>query len=164
MEALSVRLIEILEEENRVYSDILDISRRKTRIIVDGKVDQLDRLTRTEQQMVIGIGRLEKEREGIIRQLAGHMGVERKDINIDMLRDRLRGGLKDRLSKAKDEIGKTLDELKKVNELNSQLIQKSLEYIDFSINLIAGDASRSTYSGGKGKDRKEGISFFDHKV
>lgn len=164
MESLLTRLIEILEEENRIYKDILDISRRKTQIIVDGKVKDLDRLTRTEQQMVVTVGRLEKERQEIVQKIAGSMDIVEDEISIDLLNDRLNGEIKDRLSGVKEEIAITLDELKRVNDLNSQLVKKSLEYIDFTINLITDNSSHNTYNSNKEKDSKDGISFFDHKA
>jgi len=164
MESVLIGFVEIIEEENQIYKDILDISRRKTQIIVDGKVSKLDHLTKTEQQMVVTIGRLEEEREEVIRKIAVHTGVERERIDMDFLKNRLNERLRDKFSKVLEEISLTLDELKKLNDFNSELIKKSLEYINFSINLIADNSSRHIYSNGKGKDEKEGVSFFDQKV
>lgn len=163
MESLIGRLIEILEEENRIYGDILDISRRKTNVIVDGKVNELDRLTGTEQQLVLAIGRLEEQREEIVREIAGRMGISREKINVRAVMDGIGGEMKDELRRVTDHLFSTLEELKEVNDLNSQLIRKSLEYIDFSINLLAGSEFRALYSDKKGK-KGEDRSFFDQKV
>lgn len=54
-----------------------------------------------------------------------------------------------------------------MNDLNGQLLEQSLEYIDYSINLIAGSGMEtgSLYEDiGKGKNRSSKKNIFDTKV
>ena len=132
------RLIEILEKESALYRDILDLSRHKTNTIVEGKISQLEQLTGVEQRLLLSVGGLEQQREEVVDQLARLLDIPADQLNISMAVKQAEDGLKERLAALKDEIENTLKDLKEVNDLNSELIKKSLEYIDFSINLIAG--------------------------
>ncbi len=164
MEGLWKKLIEILEKESGLYKDILELSRHKTNTIVEGKVAELEQITRVEQKMLLNIGGLEQQREDAVNQLARSLNVPADQLSIDLAIDKVGADLKERLVALKDDIAAQLKELKQVNDLNSQLIEKSLEYIDFSINLIAGSPSDVTYNTAKGKGKDKGVSFFDQKV
>jgi flagellar biosynthesis/type III secretory pathway chaperone len=164
MEGLWERLIEVLEKESSLYRDILALSRHKTNTIVEGKVGQLEQLTGVEQKMLLSIGGLERQREETVNELARFLGIPADQLNISLAVQKAGEGLKERLADLRDEITMTLKELKEVNDLNSDLIEKSLEYIDFSINLIAGCPSDVTYSDKKGRGEDKGVSFFDQKV
>jgi flagellar biosynthesis/type III secretory pathway chaperone len=164
MEGLWERLIEVLEKESALYRDILALSKHKTNTIVEGKVSQLEQLTGVEQKMLLSIGGLERQREETVNELARFLGIPADQLNISLAVQKAGEGLKERLADLRDEITMTLKELKEVNDLNSDLIEKSLEYIDFSINLIAGCPSDVTYSDKKGRGEDKGVSFFDQKV
>ena len=164
MDSLWERLIDILEKESALYRDILDLSRHKTNIIVEGKVSELEQFIGVEQKMLLGVGNLEQQREETVSRLARHIGVPADQFNISLAIQQAGESLRDRFAGLKDEISCILKELKEVNDMNSQLIEKSLEYIDFSINLIAGDPTDVTYSAKKGKGKDKGGNLFDQKV
>lgn len=164
MENLWEKLIGILEEENILYKDILALSRHKTGTIVEGKVSELEQLTKVEQRMMISIGNLEQQREAAVEGLTRHLNIPAEELNISLAVEQVGEGLGNRLNVLKLEISEILKELKKVNDLNSQLIERSLEYIDFSMNLIAGNSSEVTYSAKKGGDKGKGGSLFDYKA
>ncbi len=164
MEGLWDKLIEILEKESGLYRDILELSRHKTSTIVEGKVSELEQITRVEQKILLNVGGLEQQREEAVKQLASHMKMQADQLNLGLVVEEAQENLKDKFISLKDEIASILNELKEVNDLNSHLIEKSLEYIDFSMNLITGSPSDVTYSAKKGKGKGEGKSFFDQKV
>jgi flagellar biosynthesis/type III secretory pathway chaperone len=164
MKGLWERLIEILEKESALYRDILDLSRHKTNTIVEGKVSQLEQLTGVEQKLLLNVGGLEQQREEVVGQLARLLDIPADELNISVAVEQAEDGFKEKLTALKDEIENTLKDLKEVNDLNSELIKKSLEYIDFSINLIAGGPEDVTYDAKKGRDKGKGASFFDQKV
>ena len=96
--------------------------------------------------------------------MARHLDVPADQFNISLAIKKAGEDLQDKFAGLKDEISSILKELKEVNDLNSQLIEKSLEYIDFSINLIAGDLPDITYNAKKSGGKDKGGSFFDQKV
>jgi DNA-binding Xre family transcriptional regulator len=81
-ESLVDRLIDIINREADIYSDILKISENKTNVIVNGKVSELEGLVSLEQTMIVNMGKLEDEREDVVKKLASQLNVEPANVNI----------------------------------------------------------------------------------
>ncbi|HHW49619.1 MAG TPA: flagellar protein FlgN [Clostridiaceae bacterium] len=159
------KLIDILEQENEIYTDILNMSKNKTDIIVKGKISELENIVKLEQSYIARIGKLENEREEIVEKIARQLVLDKDDINISGIIKKLDQENAARLKTCRESIMLTLKELKSVNELNSNLTKNSLEYIDFSINLLASiDSTANNYSNsGRVNDPKK-RSFLDMKL
>lgn len=158
-------LIDILEQENRIYEEILKISKNKTNIIVEGKVTELENIVKLEQALVIQMGRLENLREEVVEKLAASLRINPSDITISELAKHLEKEQSQKLKNVQDKLGGTLKELRNSNELNSKLIKNSLDYINFSINVLTdagvlGNNYGNTGHVGEGKKR----SFFDVRL
>lgn len=158
-------LANILEQEARVYDSILNISKNKTKIIVEGKVTELENIVKLEQSLVLQIGRLENLREEIVEKCAEQLGVNPSDITVSELVKHLKGGNAQKLKASQQKMASTLSDLKNTNDLNSKLIKNSLDFINFSINLFvdAGAGSNNYGSTGQAADTSK-RSFFDVKL
>ncbi len=158
---------EILNSEHDLYRDMLEISKSKKDVIVKGKVAELDKLVKLEQNMIFDIGQLERKREAEVAKLCATLGMNSSSINISELMKVLRPEQNRKLEAAQDKLRKVLAELKTVNDLNGQLIQQSLEYIDYSINLVAGAGMEtgSLYEDlGKNKNKQRDKNIFNAKA
>ena len=65
MASLIDSLINIMDDENRQYTALLDLSNNKTAAIVNGNVEQLQEIFGKEQKLIDVITRLETEREAL---------------------------------------------------------------------------------------------------
>jgi flagellar biosynthesis/type III secretory pathway chaperone len=160
-------IISILKEEYGYYKDILELSKSKKKIITEGKVGELDKIVKLEQNMILNIGQLEKKREEEVSKLCSILGVKHDKITVSEIAKVIQEEQKNELEKVQSELLEILSELKSVNDLNGQLLEQSLEYIDYSINLIAGSGMEtgSLYEDiGKGKNRSSKKNIFDTKV
>ena len=108
MASLIEELIMVLGEEERIYSEIIPLAEKKTRIIVKNDLQSLTSITEEEQALVSRISKLEKKRQEVIR-------------NIGVVMDKLKS---------------TISLLAMLNERNQMLIKQSLEMIDFDMNLL----------------------------
>ncbi len=130
------KLGDVLERECGVYTDILDLSKNKRDAIIKGRVSELEKLLEIEQNLIIMAGKLENEREELAGQLAQEKGIAKEDVNMSKLADFSEDDEAEELTKTRQKILDILGELKDTNELNSRLVRNSLEYINFSINLL----------------------------
>jgi flagellar biosynthesis/type III secretory pathway chaperone len=161
-------VIDILKKEQGCYKDILELSRTKNKLIIEGKVAELDKIVKLEQSMIFNIGQLERKREEEVAALARVLNLSDTQLPIselmNMLQPELRKGLEDIHAKLKE----TFSELKSVNDINGQLLEQSLEYIDFSINMITSSSAPtgSLYEdiNVRGKDKQGKKNIFDTKV
>lgn len=165
MDNLVNELVQVLDQEARVYDDILRISKNKTNIIVQGKVSELESITKLEQSLVLQIGRLEDLREGLTKKLSDALGIKMSEVTVSELVKHIGGEQAGKLKDCQGRITGVVNELKNTNELNSKLIKNSLEYINFSINIFANADMGSNNYGNTGQvnDSKK-RNLFDMKL
>ena len=166
---LDSRLVEklscILEKEAEVYSGFLDLSKRKTEVIINGKVTELENITKSEQVLVDRVGELEGIREQVVSEIASDTNSEPSCLTISSIIDGLDAVRAEKLKKTRDNIIYTVEEIRKINRLNKALIDNSLEYADFSINLMSSASNRGVKYSRDGKEGNgEKRSLFDVKL
>lgn len=159
------RLIEVLNKETAMYEVILKLSKNKNEVIVEGKVSELESITSLEQSVIIQLGKLEIEREELVDKLAVQLKVKASDISLASLEKMLSKEHAEKLKGCHKVLPKLINELREVNTLNSKLIRNSLEYIDFSINILtnAGSTGNNYGNSGQSNDSKK-RNFFDMKL
>lgn len=131
-------LIAVLQQECEEYNGLLELSDRKTPVIVAGDLDQLQKITDEEQEWVGRIAHLEKKRVEITADIAD---VLNKDVKTMKLRDLVqmlsaRPAEQKQLSEACDGLREAVDQVQAVNERNRDLIQHSLELVEFDMNIL----------------------------
>ena len=131
-------LIAVLQQECEEYNGLLELSDRKTPVIVAGDLDQLQKIPHEEQEWVGRIAHLEKKRVEITADIAD---VLNKDVKTMKLRDLVqmlsaRPAEQKQLSEACDGLREAVDQVQAVNERNRDLIQHSLELVEFDMNIL----------------------------
>lgn len=160
-------VIDILKKEYEYYKDLIEVSKSKKDIIVKGKVSELDKLVKLEQNMIFDIGQLERKREEEVAKLCRALEINDSQVTASELAKSVRDEFRDELEDIQNKLRETFSELKALNDINGQLIEQSLEYIDYSINLLAGSGMEtgSLYEDiGKKKNKQIKKNIIDTKV
>lgn len=131
-------LIEVLEQESREYEGLLDLSQKKTPVIVNGDLEQLQKITDDEQELVSRIHNLDKKRVEVISDIAN---VLNRDVNTLKLANLIgmlaaRPAEQAKLAEAHDRLQESVRGLKRINEQNKELLNNALELVEFEMNLI----------------------------
>lgn len=133
-------LLDTLEKQEQLYTKLLELSTRKTPIIIKGDITALQAITDEEQLVVDDINQLEKTREEVMKDIAN---VINKDVNtlklihlIEMLKNQ--PSEQKRLAQVNDKLKETTKQMKRVNEQNRELIANALEMVSFDLNLLKG--------------------------
>ncbi|NMA85454.1 MAG: flagellar protein FlgN [Epulopiscium sp.] len=168
MASLIHELITVLEEEKNCYEEILSTSEQKTNYIVEGDMPSLQALTTTEQSLAGKAFRLDKKREEIIADMAIVLGQDPKTLQLSFLIKKMNNmpTEQQQLQTLQQALTELVEQLKQVNELNKQLLEQSLDFIDFTVRAL-----QSQYSGvgpslyeSKGQEADyRGQHFFDRK-
>ncbi|MBR1702230.1 MAG: flagellar protein FlgN [Lachnospiraceae bacterium] len=151
-------LIDILGRESTEYEGLLEISQRKTPVIVSGNLEDLQKITDEEQNVVNKLNVLERERVQVTKDIAT---VLNRDVNKLTLTN-LIGLLQARpaeqgaLAELHDRLHRTVHELQRVNEQNGSLLKDALEMVEFEINMLqasrlapeTANYNRGAYSAG----------------
>lgn len=140
----------VLEQEIDVYKNILDLSIKKTDIVVNGHIKKLEEITEEEQRLIIKIGKLEDIRENVMYNMKKELGIE-EELNMTMLNEYLEESDNEFIENLKNQLMYILNQLKERNVLNGSLINDSLEYINLNIDLLTNSTIDNTYD-----DRQKG--------
>ncbi len=155
VDVLLENLIKILEFEKRYYLKLIDISTKKTDIIIKGDIVELKNITEQEQIMVSQILKGEQTRISIVEQLAKIFKVDSENLTVTQIIDKIGSKHRKKISDKRLEMKRSIEELKSINDKNSELIKNAIDYIDFSINLLTGAGVYSTNYSGFGEGRRE---------
>lgn len=160
------QLILALNKECEIYEEVLRLAKQKRRIIIEGRVKELDSITRKEQGMIVTLGKLENIRDSIVKNILKEIEIKNDVQNITELVKYIENESKEKILEIKEKLMKILDQVKNENDLNSKLIKQSLEYIEFNKNLITSlESQGSTYGANADeKDIKVKSNLFDVKV
>ena len=146
MASLTQELIDTLNEQNNIYKSLLDVASKKKVAIIQNDVKTLQQFVKDENLLVGKNQRLEKKRIELFCDIATVLGKP-LDITLKQIIESIKDkeGEKE-LTQIRTKMLKTLPKLKAINDQNQELLQMSMDYIDFSINLIRSSTEqRPTY-------------------
>ena len=142
MASLIENLISVLEQENSEYEVLLELSRKKTPVIVKGDIERLQEITDEEQNIIDRIHALEGKREEHIHDIANVINKDVEQMKLENLIRLLEKSPKEqkKLSEIHDRLRQTLSQMKNVNEHNRMLLAGALELVEFDINFSQQNA------------------------
>ncbi len=138
MASLIEELINTLDLENSEYEELLKLSKEKTPVIIKGDVMVLNEMVAREQLHTDRLAVLENKRTQVVKDIATVLNKDVNKITIKDIIDLLKGQDKEQeaLADVYDKLKMTLNDMVVINDINKQLIEESLELVDFNINLI----------------------------
>ena len=138
MASLMENLIDILNEQYDAYSALVELSRKKTPIIVSGSLEDLQKITDEEQDAVNVVNDIDKKRIEIMGDIANVLNQDINNLKLSNLVELINTRPEEQ-AKLNEVRGKLIEigkQLKTVNERNRELLENALEMIDFDMNLI----------------------------
>ncbi len=131
-------LIETLNKENQEYEKLLELSKRKAAVIVSRDIPALEKITDDEQIVVSAIGNLDNKRAQVTRDIADVINKDVETLKLSVLIELLskQPDEQRRLSQIHDRLKVTVESVRAINESNRQLIDQSLEMVEFDLNMI----------------------------
>lgn len=143
MASLMENLVSVLDQECTMYEQLLELSGKKTPVIVKGDLDALAKITDEEQHIIGNIQSLEKKRQTAMKDIAN---VLNKDVNSLKLTDLIvvlekRPEDQKNLAIRRDRLVTVADSVRRVNSQNQELLISSLEMVKFEMNIIQASKS-----------------------
>ncbi|WP_069998881.1 flagellar protein FlgN [Cellulosilyticum sp. I15G10I2] len=169
MAGIVYELIEVLEEQKECYEGLLTLAKYKQDAVVDKNLDLLQEIVTTEEQFVGRTSLLDKKREVLLKDISIVTGMDYNTLSVSKIVEKLgrENETSQKLLTLRDALSSIIQQLKKQNELNTVLINHSLELVDFTINAI-GSTKGYTHVGsynkpGEDPSTERQQSFFDKK-
>lgn len=138
MASLMETLIEVLEKENLEYRNLLELSMKKTPVIVSDDVKALAQITDEEQIIVSRINHLDNQRNEAVNDIANVLNKDVTKLKIADLIKMLAARPQEQaeLASVFDELRRNVQAVKRVNEQNRALIESALEMVQFNMQVL----------------------------
>ncbi len=140
-------LIEVLDKQIVLYNDLYEIGKEKKNIIIVNDLETLTTMNTVENTIISKINRFEKQRIEIIKDICDVLAIKSTNFTLTELAQTVTNADdKKDILEVRDRLNTVLDNLVVVNTVNKDLVESSLEYVNFSLNAIRS-ASQPMESG-----------------
>lgn len=164
MASLIEELLATLEEQKENYADLLVLSEEKINVIAKNDIEMLTKITKAESVIVGSNQKLDKKREECVKNIGIVLNHNPDELTLTKIANLINNlDEKSAILKIKDELEKILVSLKSKNEINNQLIESSLDYVDFSVNLMRQAAKGEVTLSEIGEIKQDNKNLYDTK-
>jgi flagellar biosynthesis/type III secretory pathway chaperone len=133
-------LVQALQEQRSIQNELLEIAQQKKGAIVRNDLELLNRLVNREAKLIRNSGEAEHKRQHEMSRYIVGKGY-RPDASItmsDMVKIVFNAEEKTALQNLQAELLDLTGRLKEANDLNQQLIEQSLQFINFTLDILTG--------------------------
>lgn len=132
-------MIDLMQKLLTFHRGLLQLAEQKTEAIKKSDIGTLQQMMTKEQKYVMAIRQLESERMSLL----SHIPEEERTVS--RYAEQLEEKERTKLLQLANELSETIARLKEQNELNMQLLQQSLQFIHFTLDLMIPNEQDVTY-------------------
>ncbi len=137
MSGLLSNLISNLEEQKQYYTELVLIAKEKRNIIINNDLENLTKFNTVENMLISKNNKLDSKITEVISDIGIVLNLDNNNLNISSIVKAINNeDDKKQLSSLSKDMLALASELKSYNDLNRELINTAIEYIDFSMNVI----------------------------
>jgi flagellar biosynthesis/type III secretory pathway chaperone len=158
--------IDVLNQETEQYLKLIEVGGLKSGHLIKGNLKELGDINTIEGHIVSKVKPLERKRNELMDDIAAVLNLNKDTVTVTLIEGALEGQSEEanNLHKARIRLKAALDELNAINETNKGLVEQSLEYANFSINMLQTAFGHAPLTAGYGSDGEHrGNSVFDSK-
>ena len=136
----AVALINILRSEKEQYQRLLEIARKEQEFILEGDAKGLADVMEAMKRLMLGLRDLEEKRLTLLQADANHTATQPPPELSSVIKNFDRPAA-DEASKLKGELLAIITDFGEVNRTNAELLERSISYLGFQINVLVKDKS-----------------------
>jgi hypothetical protein len=140
-------LLGVIRDEISLYRDLIEHARRKTAILVQGRVEAILESNKVEEAFNLKLRTLEIEMARLCRDLSQSFRIPREEFTLMKLADNLERSLALEIRTQTTLFRNMVNQLKSVSQRNMRLIEKSLHYSRGLLALISNISGSYQKSG-----------------
>lgn len=138
----------ILEKLEKMHKSLLEHAYKKTELVKNNDMEELDKMLKVEQSHVAAIEQLEQLRQKKVVEFFQLKGIKVSSPPsvaelLEVIEDEEES---QQLSDVRNRLLKVIDDLKKQNDLNQQLIYNSLQLVNVTLNMLRPQPEEINYS------------------
>ena len=142
-----------------------EFSKEKTTSVTKGDISQLKSIMQKEAVQLKKLEGLEQERQRLVRFFMQGKGLVTEGGTLTEILAHVSDGEKEKLLSLQKSLVEQIEKLKQQNELNQQLLQDSLRFVNLSLDVLQPEPETGNYGRpNKEQDEPQGRSMFDSKA
>jgi flagellar biosynthesis/type III secretory pathway chaperone len=150
----TAQMTSLLERLLKSHEDLLSLGERKTEVLKIGDMKALDVLLKEEDLQVKKLQMIEKERM-----------MKFANVTLGDMLNQAEAPEKESLLHLQDQLVQAYEALKSRNELNQELLEQSLQYVNMSLSMVQPQSEPTIYSHTKKNPyTNRSSSLFDSKA
>ena len=158
-------IITCMKKLVQVHRTFNDLAEEKTVTLTKGDISHLRSLLQKESAILKQLQQLEQERARLVRFFINGKGLVTEGGTLNELIPHVTNEEKEELLSLQKDLIEQIEILKKKNELNQQLIQDSLRFVNLSLDVLQPELDTGNYGRtNKDDDEPMGRSLFDSKA
>ena len=162
------RLIAVLEKLSGIHEELIELADRKRDALVRNQVDEVSAIVNKETKRMREIGEHLQEQQAATVDFFRAKGFQpTREVTVtELSRIVTDPKEKEALLAARNRLAEVIARLQKKNELNQQLIEQSLAFINYSIDVVVGPDEEPTYQNPAARPYGTGkrSGYFDSKA
>lgn len=129
------QLVQTLDKESEIYSEILEISRKKREAIRTQDIGSLEKLVTEEQGLVVSLFKLEELREKVVDKIMRDEKIEYVE-NVTQLAQLLKADDRNRIMDSKNRLLILVKNVADEARFNNKMLEDRLEIINLNIEML----------------------------
>ncbi len=135
MASLYEELVSNLNEQLEYYGELVAIGAEKTGVIVANDIESLSKINTVENMLVVRLEKLDKKNREILKDIIMVTGKKIDNVTVKNVAALLSNEEGTEIEGLTQKLYDVATQMKEVNEKNKLLVDTSLEYADFSMNV-----------------------------
>lgn len=158
------QLILTLNKESDIYSEILELSKKKREAIKANALEELSELTTYEQGLVVTLFKLEEIREKVVDMVMRENKIETAENLVEITRS-LQPEDREAVLSAKDRLVVLVKNVADENKFNNRYLEERLQLINLNIEMMTQMSDDSgQYNKRATNEDNERRPIFDRRV
>ncbi|NPV69697.1 MAG: flagellar protein FlgN [Firmicutes bacterium] len=157
IEGLWQRMAEFLAQEAEAYADLAVLGKKKQEALVKGSLSDLEKVTRAEQVIIARAGKIEEKRWKLQEEVASFVSKPVAEVRFADIIPMAEEPYRESLEKNREAIQSSIRQITELNEMNSELIQQSLAYVNFMLSVLSTRVSATYDTSGEMAQKPAGI-------
>lgn len=162
MNTVLAELTRLLNQQKVLYQEMADLAREKQKILIKGSLEALAALVKKEESLIFQGSKLEEERYRSARKAAALLELP-EDAPLREIMEKAPLEYKKPLETVFQELSGLLADLARLNEENTSLIQQSLRFVNFTMEVVS-QQSKPVYTPDKDVKTDQISRLLDKKV
>lgn len=160
------QLMDSLKKLVSLHQSLYDLETLKTNVIKKGDIEALSSILKDENRHVMAINKIEDERKLIVAKLLSGYPILGEEPSLTDVINIVKPDESEKLQDLRGRLTQLLKELKILNQLNQQLVQSSLQFVNLSLDLLMPQPQSLNYNKPTNKSQAvpEKRSMFDSKA